>query len=67
MENMEQKVMTVREVVEGVIDELGKINIPVTMMESIGFPIARSIANLKQVCAAWDNEPEQTGVGDGNA
>lgn len=48
--------MTVREVVEQVIEDLGKVSVPVSQMEDIGFPVARSISALKSVVQAWDEE-----------
>lgn len=48
--------MTVKEVVENVIKELGAIPVPVNQMESIGFPIARSIQGLNSCIDAWNEE-----------
>ena len=48
--------MTVRDAVESIIKDLGEIPVPISQMESVGFPIARSIQNLKSICAAWDAE-----------
>ena len=39
--------MTIKEVLELVIDDLSKINVPVGLMEQIGLPINHSIGNLK--------------------
>lgn len=50
---MENKGMTVQEVVEQVISELGGINVPVNQLESIGIPIARAISGLKVCVDAW--------------
>ena len=51
--------MTVREVVEQVITDLGNISIPLAKMESIGFPIERARQNLGAVIRAWDEEDKQ--------
>lgn len=52
--------MTVREVVETVKKNLGEINIPVSQMQAIGFPIAHAIDGLDAVLKAWDeaDKPE---------
>lgn len=56
MNESSNKPMTVRAAVESIIKDLGEIPVPISQMESVGFPIARSIQNLKIICAAWDAE-----------
>lgn len=51
--------MTVREVVEQVAKDLGNINVPVSQMQNIGFPIAQAIDGLNAVLQAWDEEDKQ--------
>lgn len=51
---MEEKSMTVRDVVEQVKKELGEISVPVAQMQGIGIPIARAIEGLTVVLKAWD-------------
>lgn len=48
--------MTVREVVEHVMTDLGNISIPVAQTQSIGIPIMQAIQNLGAVIKAWDEE-----------
>lgn len=52
--------MTVREVVEQVVKDLGNINVPVSQMQNIGVPIAQAIQGLNAVIQAWDeaDKPE---------
>ena len=56
MNENNNQTMTVRQAVENIIRDLGNIPVPISQMESVGFPIARSIQNLKSICAAWDAE-----------
>jgi hypothetical protein len=56
MNTNENRTMTVRDAVESIIKDLGEIPVPISHMETVGFPIARSIQNLKIICAAWDAE-----------
>ena len=56
MNENNNQTITVRQAVENIIRDLGNIPVPISQMESVGFPIARSIQNLKSVCAAWDAE-----------
>lgn len=48
--------MTVREIVETVIKDLGSINVPVGQLNSIGMPIARAIQGLQMCVNAWNEE-----------
>lgn len=56
MNEQNNQTMSVRQAVENIILDLGNIPVPISQMESVGFPIARSIQNLKSICAAWDAE-----------
>lgn len=47
---------SVKEVIEIVVRQLGKIQVPVEMMEQIGIPIVREINNLKQCLIAFERE-----------
>ena len=51
--------MTVREVVEQVITDLGNISVPVAQMPNIGIPIAQAIQNLCDVVRAWDDDEKK--------
>lgn len=51
--------MTVREVVEQVMTDLGNISVPVAQMQSIGFPIAQAVQNLGVVIKAWDEDEKK--------
>ncbi len=46
---MEEKVMTIEEVIRITAENLKHIQIPVELSESIGIPVLRSIGNL-QMC-----------------
>lgn len=48
--------MTVKEIVETVITNLGRINVPVSMLDSVGMPIAHAIQGLQLCVQAWDEE-----------
>ena len=48
--------MTVREIVETVIKDLGGINVPVSMLDNIGIPIARAIQGLQLCVDAWNED-----------
>ena len=48
--------MTVKEIVETVIKDLGGINVPVSQLNSVGMPIARAIQGLHLCVQAWDEE-----------
>ena len=47
---------SVKEAIEIVVRQLGKIQVPVEMMEQIGIPIMREINNLKQCLIAFERE-----------
>ena len=59
MNTNENSPTTVRDAVETVIKDLSEVAVPISQMESIGFPIARSINILKNVCNSWDAEEEE--------
>lgn len=48
--------MTVREIVEMVIKDLGSIDVPVNRLNSVGVPIANAIQGLQLCVQAWDEE-----------
>ena len=48
--------MTVKEIVESVITDLGSINLPVSMLDSVGAPIKHAILGLQLCVQAWDEE-----------
>ena len=48
--------MTVKEIVETVITDLGNINVPVSQLNSIGVPITHAIRGLQLCVQAWDEE-----------
>lgn len=48
--------MTVKEIVENVITDLGNINVPVSQLNSIGMPIAHAIQGLRLCVNAWNEE-----------
>ena len=48
--------MTVKEIVEIVIRDLGNINVPVNMLDGVGMPIARAIQGLQMCVNAWNEE-----------
>ena len=50
--------MSIREVLELVINDLNGINVPVGLMEQIGLPINQSIGNLK-ACVEAINRDEK--------
>lgn len=51
--------MTIKEVLELVIDDLRKINVPVGLMEQIGLPINQSIGNLKACIEAINRDEKK--------
>ena len=48
--------MTVKEIVEKVIVDLGNVNVQVSQLNSIGMPIAHAIQGLQLCVQAWDEE-----------
>ena len=48
--------MTVKEIVEKVIEDLGNVNVPVSQLNSVGMPIAHAIQGLQLCVQAWDEE-----------
>lgn len=57
MENrttQENQGITIRQVVEQIIADLGKIEVRMSDIDRYGIPIARSIAGLNEICKAWD-------------
>ena len=44
---MEQITMTVQEMLEKTVAELNEIQVPMAQLESIGFPLARGIMNIR--------------------
>ena len=46
--------MTIKEILKQDIDILNKINIPINMIESIGFPIKQVCVNLEACVKAFD-------------
>lgn len=62
MENrttQENQGMTVRQVVEQIVKDLGAIEVRMSDIERYGIPIARSIAGLNEICKAWDMQEAQ--------
>ena len=55
---METKQMTVLEVLEITVRDLGGINIPVGMIQQVGMPIGQAIGNLNE-CIRALREAEQ--------
>lgn len=55
---METKEMTVKDVLTDVNKVLNGINIPISMLESIGMPIARAISGIS-ICINAITEEEQ--------
>ena len=56
---MENKPMTVRDVVEQIVNDLGVIEVKMCDIERYGIPIGRAIAGLNQVLAAWDAQEKE--------
>lgn len=54
--NMEQKTMTKKEVLNITVNILGKINVPVALMDDIGIPIRNAISNILMVVDALEKE-----------
>ena len=46
---MEEKILTVKDVISMTIDELRSLSIPADLLDSFGPPIARSLNNLRQI------------------
>lgn len=53
---MEQKTMTKKEVLNITVNILGKINVPVALMDDIGVPIRNAINNILMVVDALEKE-----------
>lgn len=51
--------MTARQVVDLVIDSLGKIEVRMIDIDRYGIPIARAIAWLNEICKVWDREARE--------
>lgn len=51
--------MSIREVLELVINDLNGINVPVGLMEQIGLPINQSIGNLKACVEAINRDDKK--------
>lgn len=56
---MENKSMTVRQVVEQIVKDLGAIEVRMTDINRYGIPIAQAIAGLNEVIKAWDMQEAQ--------
>ena len=54
-----EKQTTVKDVLTEVSDVLNKINIPVSMIEGIGIPIARAINGIKICIDAMDRQEQE--------
>ena len=52
--------MTVRDLIEKVVNDLNNVEIPLCLIFKIGIPIAQSIENLKLVLDAWNNQNEKS-------
>lgn len=52
--------MTVRDVIEQIIKDLGSVEVRMSDIDRYGIPIARAINGLKEVCNAWDREAQET-------
>ena len=50
--------LTVRDVIEGPINMLGNIAVPMNMNEQIGIPIDHAIINLRECINAFDRADE---------
>lgn len=62
MENrtaQENKGMTVRQVVDQIVKDLGAIEVRMSDIERYGIPIGRAIAGLNEICKAWDMQEAQ--------
>lgn len=46
---MEEKILTVKDVINMTIEELRSLSIPADLLDSFGPPIARSLNNLRQI------------------
>ena len=53
-----EKETTVKEVLIDVSDVLNKINIPISLVESIGIPVARAINGIKICIDAMDRQEQ---------
>ena len=54
-----EKETTVKEVLIDVSDVLNKINIPISLVESIGIPVARAINGIKICIDAMDRQEKE--------
>lgn len=60
MEEQKEKVMTVEEVINITIGILQPIQVPISVMESVGLPIYRAVSNLKECSRVLAAERERT-------
>ena len=60
MEAQKEKVMTVEEVINITIGILQPIQVPISVMESVGLPIYRAANNLKECSRVLAAERERT-------
>lgn len=60
MEAQKEKVMTVEEVINITIGILQPIQVPISVMESVGLPIYRAVNNLKECSRVLAEERERT-------
>lgn len=60
MEAKQEKVMTVEEVINITIGILQPIQVPISVMESVGLPIYRAVNNLKECSRVLAAERERT-------
>lgn len=60
MEEQKEKVMTVEDVINITIGILQPIQVPISVMESVGLPIYRAVNNLKECSRVLAAERERT-------
>ena len=56
---MEQEQMTIEKVIRMVVQDLEAISIPMSMIETVGMPLGRSIRNLKVCISAIEQGKQQ--------
>lgn len=54
-----KKTVTVNELLEITINNLNAIQVPMGLMQSIGYPLAGNIENLKKCLAALNQPPQE--------
>lgn len=51
--------MTIRDVIQAVINDLGRINVPVGFIEMIGMPVRQAMDNLNACIEAIDRDNQK--------